>query len=104
MKIIKESKVETITEEIHIEQGTYYFSTDNSCQYYKIVFEEDSDKFIDYTVIEVNDYADEKSIILRSDGIYECLPHKYQKLFLGGGKKIEKEEFEENRQEVKERL
>ena len=101
MKITK--KKEVVSESIEVQAGTYYFISDQ-IEYYKLEIEEpDEDGFTFYKrEYVVNDYSD-FSISVRSDTISneEELPYKFVAFILGtAGRKIEKEEFEQQKQEV----
>jgi hypothetical protein len=93
MKIALYKEIKTITESIDVEQGVYYFSKDNGNQLFRVDFEEDNtDGFITYDVIELNNYSDEKSIKLYSDGC-DILPKFISDLFIKDGVKIEPNKF-----------
>lgn len=104
MKIVKNKKVETIIEEINIEQGTYYFSDDDNSIFYKVEFEEDIDGYITYDVVEVVNHYHKKSITVHSDGIWYGLPSRYENLFINGAKKTERESFNRIKLEVLDKL
>jgi len=102
MKITK--KKEVVTEEIELLPGTYYFECYEG-SYHKIVLEEDEG--FDYVLESIENYASPYGIRVRKDFIVdqEELPYKFEAFILGkSGKKIEKEEFEKERQEILEKL
>ena len=102
MKIAK--KKEVVTEEIELLPGTYYFECYEG-NYHKIVLEEDEG--YDYILESVENYASPYGIRVRKDFIVdqEELPYKFLAFILGtSGKKLKKEEFEEQKKQVIERL
>lgn len=102
MKIVK--KKEVVTEEIELLPGIYYFECYEG-NYHKIVLEEDEG--LDYILESVENYASPYGIRVRKDFIVdqEELPYKFLAFILGtSGKKLKKEEFEEQKKQVIERL
>lgn len=102
MKLTK--KKEVVTEEIELLPGIYYFECYEG-SYHKIVLEEDEG--FDYVLESIENYASPYGIRVRKDWIadQEHLPYKFEAFILGtSGKKIEKEEFEEQKKQVIERI
>lgn len=102
MKIVKESKVEIVTEEINIEQGTHYFSKDYDAEFYKIQFEEDEDGYITYSVTKLEDRGLScRNINYYENGMWYKLPDNLSSLFLSDNvKKIKKEVFNKKKLEL----
>lgn len=104
MKITKQKEV--ITEEIEVSPGEYYFKCDNDI-YYKMVLEEDEDG-IYYNQEAVENFYDVWAIRVRKDSIIfgeEELPYKFSAFIRGiSGRKIEKEDYDKEREEVIKRL
>ena len=102
MKITK--KKEVVTEEIELLSGTYYFECYEG-SYHKIILEENEG--FDYIIESIENYASPYGIRVRKDWIadQEELPYKFEAFILGkSGKKIEKEDFEEQKKQVIERI
>ena len=102
MKITK--KKEVVTEEIELLPGIYYFECYEG-SYHKIVLEEDEG--FDYILESVENYASPYGIRIRKGFTVdqEKLPYKFEDFILGtSGKKIEREEFEEQKNQVIERI
>jgi hypothetical protein len=104
MKITK--KKEVVTEEIEVSPGEYYF-VDANAVFYKMVLEEDEDA-IYYFYEKVENFSDVWGIRVKKDSIIfgeEELPYAFSAFIRGiSGIKIEKEEFEQQKQEVIKRL
>lgn len=102
MKITK--KKEVVTEEIELLPGTYYFECYEG-SYHKIVLEEDEG--FDYILESIENYNSPYGIRVRKDFIVdeEELPYKFSGFIREvSGKKIEKEDFEEQKRQVIERI
>lgn len=93
MKIVVNKEVKIVTESLEVKEGIYYFSKDNSCVFYRVDFEEDKeDGFLTWDIVEVNNYSDEKSVKLYSDG-GESLPQFIANLFIKDAEKITEDIF-----------
>ena len=100
MKITK--KKEVITEEIEVEVGTYYFECQEGTVH-KMVLVNDDQIGIDYFLESVESWWSTYGIRVRKDFITdeEEFPYKFSAFIREiSGKKIEKEEFEQQKQEV----
>ena len=101
MKITK--KKEIVTEEIELLSGTYYFECHEG-NYHKITLSEYDDKVgMEYFYESVENYNSPYGIRVRRDFISEEeeLPYKFSAFIREiSGKKIEKEEYEQQKQEV----
>ena len=100
MKITK--KKEVITEEIELLSGTYYFECQEG-NYHKISLSEYDDEIgMEYFYESVENYNSPYGIRVRRDFISEEeLPYKFSAFIREiSGKKIEKEEYEQQKQEV----
>ncbi len=103
MKITKTKEV--VTEEIEIQPGEYYF--DIQLRSYKmIVGETDKDGYTKYKLETLNNFANICSVKVYDD---ECnseeVPYKFKQFILGeAGKKITKEEFEYEKQDILNRI
>jgi hypothetical protein len=104
MKITK--KKEVVTEEIDLEAGIYYFEChEGTC--HKIVLTNDNEVGMEYFLESVESWNSPYGIRIRKDFIVdeEELPYKFSAFIREiSGKKIEKEEFEQQKQEVINRL
>jgi hypothetical protein len=104
MKITKTKEV--ITEEIEVEIGTYYFE-DESLFTYKIeIKDSEEDDYCDYIMEIVSNFSNICGIRIKDDFCNsENVPYEFRQFILGiAGKKITKEEFEKEKQEVLKRL
>ena len=105
MKITK--KKEVVTEEIEIKAGTYYFKCQDN-EFHKMELGETDDNGVtNYKCTYVSNFSDIFSIKIREDYTFdeEHLPYKFSAFIREiSGKKIEKEEFEQQKQEVISRL
>lgn len=103
MKIIKTKQV--IKEEIEVESGTYYF--DIQARSYKITLAEtDKDGYTKYKMETLNNFGNIYSIRVYDD---ECnseeIPYDFKQFILGEfGKKITKEEFDFEKQDILKRM
>lgn len=106
MKLIKTKKVETVTEEIDILPGTYYFEDDDLISYKMILPEEDEDGFCDYILESVRNFGNVFGIIVKDDWLdKDKLPFVFENFILGnGGKKIKQKEYQLERQDVLNKL
>lgn len=96
MKIIINKEVKIVTESLEVKEGIYYFSKDNSCVFYKVDLEEDrEDGFLTWDITEINNYSDEKSVKLYSDG-GEFLPKFIADLFIKDAEKVTEDVFDKN--------
>ena len=103
MKITK--KKEVVPEEIEVEEGTYYFECQEGIVH-KMVLTEEEDT-TDYFYESVESYLNNYGVRVRRDSITdgEELPYKFSAFIRGvSGKKIEREEFEEQKKQVIERI
>lgn len=105
MKIIK--KKEIISEEIEVSIGTYYFECHEG-SYHKIELTDyDNGEGMEYIIESVENYVTPYGIRVRTDVIFdgEEFPYKFSAFIREiSGKKIEKEEFEQQKQEVIKRI
>ena len=104
MKIIK--KKEVVIEEVEVQIGTYYFECHEGI-FHKIMLEQESDDSIEYIMESVENYNSPYGIIVREDYALEGddFPYKFSAFLLWiSGKKIKKQEFEQQKQEVINRL
>lgn len=104
MKITKEIK--TVTEEIEVKAGTYYFE-DEEIVAHKFTLEEPQENYSEYKMETLFSNSNRVGIIIREDGAWdgEDLPYKFSAFIKGvGGKEITKEEFYKEKQEVLNRL
>lgn len=101
MKITKTKEV--VIEEVEVLPGTYYFKCTDG-EYHKMELgETDEDRVTNYRCTYVSNFSDIFSIKVREDYTYdeEGLPYKFSDYVREiSGKKIEKEEFEQQKQEV----
>lgn len=103
MKIIKTKEV--VTEEITVEKGTYYFDIQSRC--YKMeINETDEDGYTKYKMETLNNFGNIYSIRVYDD---ECtsedIPYDFKQFYLGeAGRKIEKEEFDLEKQDILNRI
>lgn len=103
MKIIKTKEV--VREEIEISSGEYYFEI--QARSYKIVIEEtDEDGYTKYKMETLNNFGNIYSIRVYDD---ECnseeIPYNFKQFILGeAGKKITKEEFNFEKQDILKRI
>lgn len=103
MKIIKTKEI--VTEEIEVKEGTYYFDIQSRC--YKITIEEtDKDGYTKYKMETLNNFGNIYSIRIYDD---ECtsedVPYEFKQFYLGdAGRKIEKEEFDLEKQDILNKL
>lgn len=116
MKLIKTKKVETITEEITVEDGVYYFSLsyfgDEAYEYYRIEIETsgDTDVYPDVGFTKVRDSYDDYLVLFRKD-YRDSLPTIAELYFKGEDlndeeklKTITEEEFFAVKEKVKQQL
>ena len=116
MKLIKTKKVETITEEITVEEGTYYFSLgylgDEPYEYYKIGIQNNGadDSYPLVEITRVRDSYDDYLILSKSDYM-DSLPYTAESYFKGEKiddeqvfKTITEEEFFAVKEKVKQKL
>ncbi len=103
MKITKTKEV--VTEDIEIKAGIYYFE-DDDLVVYKFVLEETEDDYTNYMLEIVQNFSNIYSLTIKKDGAWdeEGLPWRAKQFFLGGTKKIEKEQYYKERTELLERL
>ncbi len=104
MKITKTKEV--ITEEIEVHPGTYYFEDEDMIVYKMVLQELDEDGFADYTLETVTNFANISAIKIRTEWMdTDSIPFVFKQFILGiSGKKIEKEEYYKEREEVKQKL
>jgi hypothetical protein len=104
MKITKTKEV--VTEEIEVKPGEYYFE-DSDSRTFKMVFgETDKDGYTKYKLETLNNFGNIYSVRVYDD---ECssedVPYDFKQFILGeAGKKITKEEFEYEKQDILKRL
>lgn len=104
MKITK--KKEIVVEEVEVQIGTYYFECHEGILH-KIVLEQESDDSIEYIMESVENYNSPYGIRVREDYALEedGLPYKFSAFLLGiSGKKVEKGEYDTERENVIKRL
>lgn len=97
---------EVTTEEIEVSPGTYYFECHEG-SYHKIVLTEYDEDGLEYFLESVEPYASPYGIRVRQDTIFdeEEFPYKFSAFIREiSSKKIEKEEFEQQKQEVLNKL
>lgn len=103
MKITKTKEV--VTEEIEVQQGEYYF--DIQARSHKMtVGETDEDGYTKYKMETLNNFGNIYSIRVYDD---ECnseeVPYDFKQFILGeAGKKITKEEFDFEKQDILKRI
>lgn len=103
MKITK--KKEIVIEEIEVQPGEYYFEIELR-SYKMIVGETDEWGYTKYKLETLNNFGNIYSIRVYDD---ECkandIPYDFKQFILGeAGRKIKKEDFEEEREDVLKRL
>jgi len=104
MKITKTKEV--ATEQIEILAGTYYFE-DEDIVAYKFILTEPDDNYSDYTLETLHSFSNKVGIVIRKDGTWDedGLPYVFKQFILGiSGKKIEKEEFDLEKQDILNRI
>jgi len=104
MKLAK--KKEVVTEEIEVKTGVYYFE-DGDMISHKFTLGEDEENYTDYILESLQNFSNRTGIVVKKDGTWEAedLPYVFQKFILGiSGKKIEKEEFDKEKQEILNKL
>lgn len=103
MKIIKAKEV--VTEEIEVKIGTYYF--DIQARSYKMTIEKTNEEgYTKYKLETLNNFGNIYSIRIYDD---ECtsenIPYEFKQFYLGEtGRKIEKKEFDLERQDILNRI
>lgn len=103
MKIIK--KKEVIIEEIEVLPGEYYFDIQSRC-YKMFLGETDEDGYAKYKLETLNNFGNIYSIRVYDDEcVSEDVPFEFKQFILGeAGKKIEKEEFDLEKQDILKRI
>jgi len=104
MKIIK--KKEVVTEEIEVQLGEYYFECIDGL-YHKITIFQTEGMTTDYILESVENYLDFWGIRCKKDWSDndDNVPYKFSAFIREiSGKKIEKETFEQQKQEVIKRI
>ena len=104
MKITK--KKEVVSEEIEVDAGTYYFQCQEGAVH-KMVLIDDDQVGMDYFLESVESWGSPYGIRVRKDFITdeEEFPYKFSAFIREiSGKKIEKGEFEQQKQEVIKRI
>jgi len=104
MKITKTKEV--ITEEVEVNPGTYYFEDEDLISYKMVVEEVDEEGFADYTLETITNFGNITGIRIRKEWMdADNIPYVFKQFILGiSGKKIEKEEYYKEREEVKQKL
>jgi len=114
MKLTKTKKVETITEEIEILPGFYYFGRrfkfEEVYEYFKVVILKSDANYADFTVSKIRDVYEDYLISYRKDysdyfgSVVEC--YFRQEEFLEDEElvNITEEEFEAAKERVKNKL
>ena len=101
MKIIKKSEV--VIDEVDLELGTYYFEYENG-NYNKMILEYYDGEGVSYFLETVENYHYTYGIRIRQDFAFcfEDLPYKFSAFIREvSGKKINKEKFELEKQQLK---
>ena len=105
MKVTKTKEI--VTEEIEVNPGTYYFKCEDG-DYYKFILEKtDGDGSTNYTYTSVTNFSDIFGIRVKEDYIIfnDNIPYTFSAFIREiSGKKIEKEDFEQQKQEVIKRI
>jgi hypothetical protein len=104
MKLAK--KKEVVTEEIEVKAGLYYFE-DSDVISHKFILKEEEENYTEYILETLHSFSNRIGIIIKEDGAWEAeeLPYVFQKFILGiSGKKIEKEDFDKEKQEILNKL
>lgn len=99
-------KKEIVVEEIDIKPGTYYFECFEGV-YHKMILTVYEEEGLDYFLEEVYNFGSPYGIRVKKDTIFDAeeLPYKFQGFLRKiSGKKITKEEFEKEREDVLKRL
>ena len=106
MKITK--KKEIVTEEIEVEAGTYYFQCQEGAVHKMVLtYYDDEAEGVDYNMESVESWFSPYGIRVRKDIAFdeEEFPYKFSAFIREiSGKKIEKEEFEQQKQQVIKRI
>lgn len=103
MKITK--KKEIISEEVQVIPGTYYF--ENDLIVYKMEIGEPKDGWSEFRQEKVVSFSDKFGISVEQDDLYseDDIPYYFKQFYLGiQGKKIEKEEFYKEKEDVLKRI
>lgn len=103
MKIIK--KKEVVTEQIEVQPGTYYFEI--QLRSYKMTFgDTDKDGYTKYKIETLNNFGNVYSIkVYEDECTTEDVPYFFKQFILGEeGRKITKEEFEEEKEDILKRI
>lgn len=103
MKITKSKEV--VTEEIEINAGIYYFE-DSDLTSHKIIMEEEEDGYTYYVLETLYNFGNIFGIRVRQDSMdSKNIPYVFKQFILGiSGKKIEKEDYYKEREEIKQKL
>lgn len=100
-------KKEVISEQVDVKPGTYYFSDDNLVYYKAVISEEDKNGITLFRLEYTKSFSNVYGITVREDELYEGdeMDYSFKQFYLGlAGQKIEKEEFEEEKQDILKRL
>ena len=103
MKIVKNKEV--VTEEVTVEKGVYYFDIQSRC-YKMIIGETDKDGYTKYKMETLNNFGNIYSIrIYDEEETSESMPYEFKQFYLGeAGRKIEKKEFDLEKQDILDRI
>lgn len=100
-------KKEVVSESIEVSPGIYYFEDENMT-YYKITLSEEDEEGVTQCRLEyTKSFANIFGITVEDREIYydDDVPYYFKQFYLGlAGKKLEKEDFEEEKREILERL
>jgi hypothetical protein len=105
MKVIK--KKEVVVEEIEVSSGEYYFECQEGISHKMVLTDYDDGEGLDYFYEFIENYNNNYGIRVRKDTVFdgEEFPYKFSAFMRAiSGKKIEKEKFEKEKQQVLERL
>lgn len=104
MKIVKTKEV--ITKEIEVKPGTYYFEDSDLISYKMVMEETDNLGYSDYSMEILKNFGNIFGINVKKGWMNsDDVPYVFKQFVLGiSGKKIEKEEYYKEREEVKQKL
>lgn len=104
MKITKTKEV--VTEEVEIKSGTYYLEYENIISH-KFILNDPEEDYSEYVLETLYNFSNKIGIFIKKDGAWdeEDLPYVLKQFILGiSGKKIEKEDYYKEREEIKQKL
>lgn len=100
-------KKEVVSEQVEVKPGTYYFSDESLIYYKAVVSEKDKNGMSLFRLEYTKSFANVYGITVREDELYEGddIDYSFKQFYLDiAGQKIEKEEFEEEKQDIIKRL